>query len=118
MVNIDKIKLLSKEKGLKISYICEKIGASRYRLYDWERGKSSPTENEIRTLADVLGTTIDYLTDKTDEKTQKNKPLTEVRGLSPEAINLAEQIEQLSPANRAKLNELIGLYLSAQDKKK
>lgn len=117
MVNIDKIKLLSKEKGLKISYICEKIGASRYRLYDWERGKSSPTENEIRTLADVLGTTIDYLTDKTDEKTQKNKPLTEVRGYSDDAINVLNQIEQLSPANRAKLQELIRLFLADQGNK-
>jgi transcriptional regulator with XRE-family HTH domain len=72
MVNINKIKQLAKEKGLKLSFLCEKIGASRYRLYDWERGKSFPTENEIQTIADLLGTTVDYLTDKTDKK---EKPL-------------------------------------------
>lgn len=118
MINISKVKQLMKEKGLKVQYVCDKLGASRYKMYDWERGKSTPSENEMEVLASILSTTVDYLTDKTDIKEQKNKPLTEVKGLSPEAINLAKRIEELSPANRAKLQELIGLYLSAQDKNK
>ena len=76
LVNISKIKELAKEKGLKIQFVFEKMGSSRYKLYDWERGKSTPTENEIEALAHILGTTLDYLTDKTDDKNeQKNKPL-------------------------------------------
>lgn len=77
MINIVKLKQLMKEKGLKIQYVCDKLGASRYKIYDWERGKSTPSENELETLALMLGTTVDYLTDKTDIKEQKNKPTAE-----------------------------------------
>lgn len=115
MVNITKIEQLIKNKGWSNTFFAEQFGRSKVWISDMKRGRSLPDENTLQTIADKLDTTVDYLTDKTE---QKNKPLTEVRGLSPEAINLAEQIEQLSPANRAKLNELIGLYLSAQDKKK
>ncbi|WP_195201356.1 helix-turn-helix domain-containing protein [Faecalispora jeddahensis] len=115
MLNIPKIEALIKEKGWSNSYFCSLFGKNPGWIKDWKRGKGLPDENTLQIISDKLNTTVDYLTDKTE---QKNKPLTEVRGLSPEAINLAEQIEQLSPANRAKLNELIGLYLSAQDKKK
>lgn len=114
MVNVNKIKELAKEKGLKLQAVCDKIGASRYRFYDWERGKSSPSESDLEALAVILGTTVDYLTDKTE---QKNKPLTEVRGYSLETIDVLNQIEQLNPANRAKLQELLRLFLADQDKK-
>lgn len=118
MLNFNKLEQLIKEKGWSKVYFSSLFEKNKGWITDMKRGIGMPDENLLQSMADKLGTTIDYLTDKTDEKTQKNKPLTEVRGLSPEAINLAEQIEQLSPANRAKLNELIGLYLSAQDKKK
>lgn len=114
MLNIPKIEALIKEKGWSNSYFCSLFGKNPGWIKDWKRGKGLPDENTLRTISDKLNTTVDYLTDKTE---QKNKPLTEVRGYSDDAINVLNQIEQLSPANRAKLQELIRLFLADQGNK-
>lgn len=118
MVNINKTEELIKEKGWSNSYFCSLFNKNRGWIRDWKRGVGLPDENTLQLIADRLDTTVDYLTDKTDIKEQKNKPLTEVKGLSEESVAIAKEIEGLSPANRAKLQELIGLFLNSQDKSK
>lgn len=117
MLNFNKLEQLIKENGWSKVYFSSLFEKNKGWITDMKRGIGLPDENLLRSIADRLGTTVEYLTDQTDIKEQKNKPFTEVKSLSPEAFEISKKIEQLSPANRAKLQELIDLYLSAQDKK-
>lgn len=64
--NFNKINALIKLKGIKKSYICEKLGVGSTYLADVERGKNRLTDERLETIAALLGTSVDYLTDKTD----------------------------------------------------
>lgn len=74
MVNITKIEALIREKGWKNSYFCSLLNKNAGWISDMRRGRGLPDENTLQTIADKLGTTVDYLTDKTE---QKNKPTTD-----------------------------------------
>ena len=67
MVNIDKVFLLLNNSGIKKSAFAEKLGVSQTYLYDVKRGKSSMSEERIFTVARILGTSFEYLTDITDD---------------------------------------------------
>lgn len=112
-MNIYKVESLIKELGWSNSYFCNLFSKNKGWISDWKRGLGLPDENMLACIADKLGTTIAYLTDVSE---QKNKPSAEAKDFSPESINSLSRIEKLSPANRAKLSELIDLYLSGQDK--
>ena len=71
MVNINKIKNLAKEKGLKIKYICDQLGLSDTYLSNVKNGKDRMTDERLAIIADILNTTPEYLRDETD---QKEKP--------------------------------------------
>lgn len=66
MVNIDKIKKLCKTQGIKQVFLCEKLGLQKVYLNDVARGKSTMSDERIRRIADILGTTYEYLTDQTE----------------------------------------------------
>lgn len=72
-VNIDKIKSLAKEQGVKIKFICcTKLGLSETYLSNVKNGKDRMTPDRLEIIADTLHTTVDYLTDQTE---QKEKPV-------------------------------------------
>lgn len=66
MVNIDKIRALARERGLKIGYIQEQIGVRRTYFAEVKAGKDKMSDERIEKVAKILGTTYSYLTDKTD----------------------------------------------------
>ncbi len=68
MVEIDKIKELAKEKGISMAFICSKLGLQRGYLKDVSLGRTSISEERLTIIADILGTTTDYLHGKTDKK--------------------------------------------------
>lgn len=71
-VNIDKIKSLAKEQGVKIKFICcSKLGLSETYLSNVKNGKDRMTPERLEIIADTLHTTVEYLTDQTE---QKEKP--------------------------------------------
>ena len=67
MVNINKVKRLSKEKGIKQGFLCSQLGMTYAYLNDVAKGKSPMSDDRIKKIADVLGTTYEYLTDQTDD---------------------------------------------------
>lgn len=85
MVNINKIKNLAKEKGLKIKYICDQLGLSDTYLSNVKNGKDRMTDERLAIIADILNTTPEYLRDETD---QKEKPI-EIDGFEENTILLA-----------------------------
>jgi len=90
LLNLDRLDSLMKENGWKAPYICAKLGSSRYRVADWRRDKNLPTDNEIAVLADLFNVSVEYLCGETDEKAQKNKPITSKE--DDELIDLFGQI--------------------------
>lgn len=79
MVNINKVKRLSKEKGIKQGFLCSQLGMTYAYLNDVAKGKSTMPEERIKKIADVLGTTYEYLTDQTeDPNPHPNKKTSEI----------------------------------------
>lgn len=59
----EKIKKYSKEKKIPISEIEKKIGVAPRSLCKWS--KSNPTYDKVVRVANILGVTVDELTDGT-----------------------------------------------------
>ena len=67
MVNISKIRTIAKEKGLKIGKICESLGVNHTYLSNVEHGKNTMSEERVFKIAEILGTSFEYLMDMTDD---------------------------------------------------
>ena len=94
MFNIAKLEQLIKEKGWSNTYFSSLFNKSRSWISDMKRGLGLPDENMLVGIADKLDTTVDYLTDKTD---QKNKPLVN------NDEELTEYLEQLKTRPEMKM---------------
>mgnify|MGYP000992170857 FL=1 len=68
MVNIHKIESLIKDKGWSNTYFCTLFDKNKGWIRDWKRNRGLPDENTLQSIADKLGTTVDYLTDKSEQK--------------------------------------------------
>lgn len=73
MCNIDKIKALAREKGVKIKYICSQLGLAETYLSNVKNGKDRMTQERLEQIAAILETTVAYLTDETDDPSPKEK---------------------------------------------
>lgn len=106
MLEITKIKELAKEKGITSSFICSKLGLNRGYLKDIANGKGVIPEDRLQAIADILGTTVDYLHGKTDEK---NKPTENGRlnDMQKETINA---FLELPPEAQKAFYELVKGY--------
>lgn len=59
---ISRIKQLAEQKGIKLKFICEKLGYNgRTYFNDIERNNSTIPNDKLEIIADILGTTVDYL---------------------------------------------------------
>ena len=72
-VNVDRIKELSKSHGISLKYFCDLFGKTRTYLADVRSGKNKMDESELGQIADILETTVEYLTDETDDPSPKEK---------------------------------------------
>lgn len=73
MVNIDKIKSLTLNKGWSLSFLCSKLGKSTSYFNDLRYGKAKISDDRLIEIANLLDTTPEYLKDETEIK---EKPLT------------------------------------------
>lgn len=87
-INIDKIKDLAKEKGLSITFICQAVGQGPYYLNDVKRRNGSIPEERLKTIADTLGTTVEYLTDQTEQKEKPAETEVDLDKLMEDILNL------------------------------
>lgn len=69
MFRYDRMNLLAKEKGIKKAHICRELGKSPYYLRDAENANTDIRGETLEKIAFLLGTTPDYLTGESDEKT-------------------------------------------------
>ena len=67
MINFSqKLKELRTEKELTQKQLAEILKTTDDSIYSWERGRSQPSLEMLRNIADYFGVTVDYLLEKTD----------------------------------------------------
>ena len=111
MVNLNKIKILAKEKGWSLSFLCEKLEISKSYFTDVKNGKTVISDDRLCEIASLLNTSTEYLTDKTDKK--ENPP----QSFSPETIKLMERISKLTPEQIAQVIQYTDFVASQNEKK-
>lgn len=79
MCEIGRIEETAKEKGLSLSFVSTQLGLRRTYLKDVKAGRSSITADRLAQIAEILGTTPEYLCGKTDikEKPSLSEELTD-----------------------------------------
>lgn len=63
----DRIARLRKDKGLNQKQLAEKLEVSVDSVRRWEQGKRSPDVEMLRNIAQVLDTTVSYISGETDD---------------------------------------------------
>lgn len=104
MVNVDKIKSLAEKKGIKISFLCDRLGLTRGYFNDVKRGKNKISSERIAKIANLLDTSYEYLTDETDNPervAKKIKVFGEVAGGLP-----ISQIDNFDPSDADSWEEI------------
>lgn len=105
MVNVNKIKALSKEKGVKQGYLCEQLGKHFTYLNDIAKGKTSMPLESIEKVAAILETTVEYLTDETDDPTPTKKE--PVQALSEEDDLILQILHSMTVEEKLDLIEYL-----------
>lgn len=98
MVNIDKIKDICKEKGIKQNYICARLGLAKGYLNDITRGKNSMSDERLAQIADILGVSCAYLLDETDDPSPVDgepAEMTDLEKLQAVTIDMLKSIEDV-----------------------
>ena len=72
MADIQRIKALAREQGIKIKYLCAQLGLAETYLSNVQNGRDRMTDERLERIAELLNTTPAYLNGETDEK---KKPL-------------------------------------------
>lgn len=71
MNTFERIKEISKERGLNLKKTAIEAGLSENAIYKWKT--QTPQSNALQAVADVLGVSVDYLLGNTDEMHENKK---------------------------------------------
>lgn len=97
MVNINKIKDTCKSKGIKQGFLCAQLGVAKGYFNDVERGKNSMSDDRIAKVAEILGVSVAYLTDETDDPAPivgEPIPQSELDRLRDAATDLLKKLDE------------------------
>jgi len=73
-VNIDRIKMIAKNQGISMKYLCDCIGKHRGFLSCVRNGSDRIDEEELAIIAEKINTTVAYLTCQTDDPEPPKEP--------------------------------------------
>ncbi len=110
MVNVDKIKSLAKEQGIKLGFICSQLGLTESYFRSVKQGKNKISDERLSIIADILNTTPEYLRDETD---QKEKSATEEKPLP----DILYRYNELSEEKQREVISFIEFKLAQQKEK-
>lgn len=113
MTMFDRVKEISKKRGLSLAQLNEKAGFKQNVIYSWKT--KTPSIDKVESVAKVLGVSVDYLLGKTE----KEEPVNDTRDMEiEEALNSVRmyQGKPISDAQRETMKGIIRAYLDAQDK--
>lgn len=108
--DIDRIKTLIKDKGMKQKHVCAQLGLSETYLSNIKNGKDKMTCERLKKIVEMLGTTTDYLTGHTDDPSpiEPKPPKAE---LSEDQQELLQRLLSLSGDEQKKAFDMLKLYL-------
>lgn len=84
MTMFDRVKEISKKRGLSLAQLNEKAGFKPNVIYSWKT--KSPSIDKVEAVAKVLGVTVDYLLGKDDKPSTSNEPVDLDKVLSEEGM--------------------------------
>ena len=96
MTTFERIKEISKQRGLNLKKTATEAGLSENAIYKWKI--QTPQSNALRAVADVLGVSVDYLLGNTDEMHSNKKDYM--------PVDLEEVLAKLGPTLRFEGKEL------------
>ncbi|MCS9993089.1 XRE family transcriptional regulator [Weissella confusa] len=96
MTTFERIKEISKQRGLNLKTTATEAGLSENAIYKWKI--QTPQSNALRAVADVLGVSVDYLLGNTDEMHSNKK--------DDMPVDLEEVLDKLGPTLRFEGKEL------------
>ena len=83
MVNIDRLKILAHEQGIKLGFLAQKIGVPHTYFADIKSKQRDMPDSRLLVIADILNTTPEYLRDETEVK---EKPSTNSEEVSVNTV--------------------------------
>ena len=89
---------IAKEKGIKIGFLCEQVGMKDTYLADVARGKNRMTDDRLAKIAEILGTSVAYLNDETDDPAPvigEPIPKSDLEKLQDMTIDMVRQLDDL-----------------------
>ncbi len=123
----ERLKLLCKEKGIKLTNLIQELGMSSGNMNKWKNGVI-PKGNTLSKLADYFNVSVDYLIGKTDEQTNiyhaNNINSNFVQGNNSGSIsikNIEHNLKETQQNNLSKEEEeILNVYraLEARDRTK
>lgn len=78
METVERIYALIEEKGMRVNFILEKIGKSESYFRQIKTGKASIPAGVLAQIAEILGTTVEYLKGETDDPNIPEKAPAEI----------------------------------------
>ena len=114
MTLFERVKKMSKERGLSLSQLNDKAGLGKNAIYKWKTQKPS-TEN-IQKVASALGVTVDYLlTGEKSNSVENDVQKVNIEELLDGTAMLTDRDGELTDADRAALRALISTYLQSTE---
>ena len=98
---INRIREMSKQKGISLSFLCKQMNVNRVYFIDCEKTGRTIPDDKLSIIATTLNTSVEFLKGETE---QKENPLAQ---FSPEMVALVERIRKLSPDMAKKALEYI-----------
>lgn len=114
MTMFDRVKEISKKRGLSLAQLNEKAGFKQNVIYSWKT--KTPSIDKVESVAKVLGVSVDYLLGKTE----KEEPVSDTRDMEvEEALNSMRsyQGQPISDEEREVMRGIIKGYLDSKNKK-
>lgn len=102
---MNKIKEARKAAGLSQKYVAMTLGIAAPSVSNWESGKTQPTPENLKALAELLGVSVDYLLGRDDLQHASHNPIEGNihvtgnfgQGKSKLAAESAQAFQQLDP---------------------
>lgn len=96
-LNATKLKSLLKEQGLSMKYFNDMLGKNRSYLSNVITGSDSITLEDLEKVAEKLNTTVEYLTDQSDQKEKR----------TPDEVSVDDLIDMVLKLDDKKLAEFV-----------
>lgn len=89
-----RLRAARKAKGLTQEELAKKIHTKKATISNYENGYSSPNNETLSLLADVLMTSVDYLLGRTDDPSPADKPLDDLTKQFPILADIDPELLQ------------------------